>query len=149
LEYEKENKMNKEEIQERIEKLQEKLKQIEAKEQADKNKLKTLIIDGYEYETKTHHLGEMFKEIIIPKGWELWTYEDCIKLHNSKYKKELELEDCWFFIKQPFKSNKENDYIARFYASSGRADLYCNWDPDDHGAGLGVRFRRKVVGRTK
>ena len=105
--------------------------------------MKTLIIDGWEYTIEDEQKGKDFSEIEIPKEWELWTYEDCIKLHNS-HRKELNLEDCWFFIKQPFEFNKENDYVARFYASSGRAVLSCDGGPQVSYSALGVRFKRRA-----
>lgn len=103
----------------------------------------TLIIDGWEYETEDHDFDKELKDIQIPKGWELWTIQDCIKLHNS-HKKELNLEDCWFYIKQEFKLNVEKDYVAGFYANSDWANLNCGGVPSDTGSSLGVRFKRKV-----
>ena len=35
---------------------------------------------------------------------------------------------------------KDNNSVARFNASSGRADLSCDGNPEDHDAGLGVRY---------
>lgn len=104
---------------------------------------KTIEIEGWEYETETHDFDKKLPYIKIPKGWELWTYEDCIKLHNDKkLRKELNLDDCWFFIEQPFKVNKNN--VARFYADSDGASLDCLGYPRGSGSSLGVRFKRKV-----
>ena len=104
---------------------------------------KTIIIDGKEYETTTHDFNKKLSEIQILKGWQLWTYEDCIKLHNNlKYRKSLNLENCWFFIEPPYNFNKS--FVARFYASSSGADLVCSRDPDVSGSVLGVRFFRDV-----
>jgi len=137
--------MNIQQINEKIKKLNKQKAEILAKQEAEKNKVNTLIIDGFEYETKTHDFNKCLKDIIIPKGWRLWTMAECIKLHNNpNYRKILELEDCWFFIKQPFEFNKEKGSVARFDANSGVAYLNCSWSPDDHDAGLGVRFVRKV-----
>ena len=105
-------------------------------------KNKTIIIDGVEYDCETTQLGKTFNEIKIPKGKRLWTAEECIKLHNSKFKEKLNLDDCWFFIKQPFKFNSE--FVAGFYADSGRAVLSCNWDPSNPNASLGVRFAKDI-----
>lgn len=101
----------------------------------------TLIVDGYEYEVKEHSFDKTLDEIEIPEGWELWTHEDCIKLRNDeKLREKLNLQNCWFFIKQPFKQ----DYVARFNADSGRAYLYCDGDAEYRYGSLGVRFKRKV-----
>ena len=107
-------------------------------------KMKTLIIEGIEYETETHDFNKKLSEIKILRGWRLWTAEECIKLHNSKYKYELNLKDCWFFIEQPFNLNKKNNYVAGFVAYSYRADLDCYWNPGGSDSSLGVRFCRKV-----
>ena len=105
--------------------------------------MKTKIIDGWEYECETHDFNKILGEIKIPKGWQLWSIEDCVKLHNiPKYKIELNLQDCWFFIKQPF--NQYIHSVAGFNTSSDWAGLSCGWGPtirDDH---LGVRFKRRV-----
>jgi hypothetical protein len=135
----------KQQIESEIAKLQKSLKEIEAKEETEKNKVSTIEIDGWEYENKEHGFNETLSEIKILKGWELWTYEDCIKLHNNEnFRKALNLGDCWFFIEQPFSFNKEKGFVARFYADSDRADLYCNGGPTVTNSSLGVRFKRKV-----
>lgn len=103
---------------------------------------KTIIIDEVKYECETHDFNKKLSEIKIPKGWRLWTAEECIKLHNSEYKKKLNLIDCWFYIKQPFNINKE--YVARFGASSGWAYLYCIGVPSYSYRALGVRFARDL-----
>ena len=107
--------------------------------------MKRIKIGKYEYDTKTTQLGKSFNEIKIPKGAELWDYKDCIKLHNNKkHREQLNLEDCWFFIKQPFKLNKREGFIAWFIAGSDRADLFCGRIPQDSYSGLGVRFKRSL-----
>ena len=134
-------KQTKEQIQTEIAKLQDKLKQIEA----EANKQSTLIIKELkiEVETKIHDKDKCLKDITIPKGWRLLTSNEIIFLFNN-YEKELNLKDTWEFIEQPFKLNKEEGYVARFYAYSGRASFGCDWDPDNHFAGLGVRFCRDI-----
>ncbi len=107
--------------------------------------MKTIKINGYEYEAETHDFNKKLSDIKIPKGWELWTTEDCIKLHNNaKYRKELNLEDCWFYIKQPFIFNKKN-YNTRFITGSGGAGLNCYGNPQGSLPELGVRFKRKFL----
>jgi len=102
----------------------------------------TIKINNIEYETKTHDFNKTLSEIKIPKGWRLWTAEECIKLFNS-HEKELNLTDCWFFIKQPFKKYQK-EYVARFNANSDGANLYCYWDPSNRFDSLGVRFCREM-----
>lgn len=105
--------------------------------------MKTMKINNVEYECETHDFNKKFSEIKIPQGWRLWTAEECIKLHNSKYKKKLNLDNCWFFIKQPFNLNKKQ-YIARFDSGSGWASLGCYGSLVSSDASLGVRFCKKV-----
>ncbi len=52
-----------------------------------------------------------------------------------------------FFFKQPFPQNEERGYVARFYAGSDYADLYCDEDSSDSGSYLGVRFVRRTKGK--
>jgi hypothetical protein len=104
--------------------------------------MKTRIINGVEYETETHDFDKTLSKIKIPKGWRLWTAEECLGLFNS-HEKELNLSDCWFFIKQPFDKFK-NMYVARFGAFSVWADLLCVGGPTNSDASLGVRFCREV-----
>lgn len=104
--------------------------------------MKTIKIGKYRYETKEHDFGKCLKDIKIPKGWGLWTANDCIKLYNNKkYKKLLNLDDCWFFIKKPF---KDLNSVAGFYADSVGAFLYCYGNPEGSDSSLGVRFKRRV-----
>ena len=108
---------------------------------------KTLIIDGWEYDTEDTQKNVSFKNIVMRKGWELWTSRDCENLHNNKvYRKEFNLDNCWFWIKQPFKFNEEKGLAARFSADDDGADLRCDGDPADSYSALGVRFKRKVKG---
>mgnify|MGYP001577100897 CR=1 FL=1 len=133
--------MNKQRIQTEIAKLQEKLKLIEAEE----NKVPTLIIKELkiEVEKNIHDKDKCLKDIIIPKGWRLLKTSEIIFLFNN-YKEELNLADAWEFIKQPFKLNNQNGHVARFGAYSDRAGLDCSRNPDNHDAGLGVRFVRDI-----
>lgn len=107
--------------------------------------MKTKIIDGIEYECETHDFGKKLSEIKIPKGWRLWTIEECAKLHNNKkWREKLNLKDCWFFFEQPLKINDEGGYVAWFGADSGWADLDCGRYPSVTDSSLGVRFCRDV-----
>jgi len=112
-------------------------------------KNKTIIIDETEYEIETSQLRVAFEDLKIPKGWRLWTVEECIKLHNSKYKKKLGLDDCWFWIKQPFNKFK-GKFASGFFAGPDGAGFSCSWDPQYSGPWLGVRFCKDLKhGRKK
>ena len=95
-----------------------------------------------EVETEIHDKNKILSEIRIPKGWRLLTVNEIIWLHNSKYKKQLNLEDTWEFIKQPFKINK--DYVARFGAISVWAGLDCDRNSGIRDDSLGVRFCKDI-----
>ena len=103
--------------------------------------MKTKIIDGIEYEIETHDFGKRLSQIKIPKGWRLWKPSECWKFYEDKeLRKIMNLEDCWFFVFNP----TEDQFVARFDAYSGGADLYCGGNPADTGSSLGVRFCREV-----
>lgn len=126
------------EKQEQIDKLNRDIEELKK----DLDKVTTIIIDGYEYETKTHNFNKCLKDIVIPKGWELWTVSDFEKFSLKDWD-NLNLKDDWFFIKYPFAFNP-NNYVARFYAGSGRTVLNCYGGPTDSISSLGVRFKRKI-----
>lgn len=104
---------------------------------------KTLLINGIEYETETHDFNKELSNIPIPKGWRLWKASDFENFSLVDWDK-LNLKDSWFFIEYPFAFNP-NNYVARFYADSGRAFLGCGGNPSFTVAGLGVRFCRKKI----
>jgi hypothetical protein len=110
----------------------------------------TLTIGNVIFEKNTHDFDKCLKDIVIPKDWRLWTYQEAIENYNN-HKKELNLQGCWFFIEQPFKENKEKGYVARLCANSDEAYLHCNRDPSIHSGSLGVRFAKdiKKVKNTK
>jgi hypothetical protein len=104
--------------------------------------VKTIIINNTEYETETHDLGKELGKIKIPRGWQLWNYDDCLRFSYSRFKKELNLEDCWFFIEHPSKSKK---LIAWFCGDSYGFMLGCsNYSSLSDCATLGVRFKRRI-----
>jgi predicted nucleotide-binding protein (sugar kinase/HSP70/actin superfamily) len=127
-------------LKQQIEKLQSKLKLLEEKELEEKNKVDFIVVDGWAYETKDHDFNKKLSDIQISRGKKLWTYEDCIKLYNN-YKDKLNLNDCWFYIKQPL---NQQDTVAWFGANSGRAILDCVRLPAYSNSSLGVRFKWKV-----
>ena len=102
-------------------------------------------IRNTEYETETHNFDKNLSEITIPNGWRLWTAQECIEFYNDvELRKKLNLEDCWFFIKQPFIFNEEEKFVARFSANLYGADLDCERDPYYHTSRIGVRFARDI-----
>ena len=84
---------------------------------------------------------------------ELLTSEEVIWLANSKYAKQLKMDGSStkddFFIKQPFDLSRKNGYVARFYAGSGYAGLYCVENSTGSYSDLGVRFVRRTKGGKK
>ena len=106
------------------------------------NKMKTIIVDGCEFETTTHHLNKTLSEIEIPKGWRLLKPSEAMMLW------EIEHFVSWFFVEQTIKKNI-GKYVARFSADSDWAILNCCRDPTDRNAGLGVRFCRDIKKRVK
>ena len=106
--------------------------------------MKTIIIKklNIEVETRIHQKGKSFNKIKIPKGWRLLKMDEMTFLYNN-YAKELNLNNTWEFIEQPFDKLK-NKYASRFYACSGYANFYCGRDPLNSGSRLGVRFCRDL-----
>lgn len=96
---------------------------------------------GIEIETEVHDLGKSYNEIKdkIPKGWKICNGTDLIRLwQNKKYRDLLHLTDKveWCLL--------EDNSVARFFAYSSWASLYCVGSPDNSDAGRGVRFFRKT-----
>jgi len=84
---------------------------------------------------------------------ELLTHEEVVWLANSKYAKQLKMDGSSskddFFFKQPFNLSRKNGYVARFYADSDYADLFCYRYSSYSGSNLGVRFVRRTNGGKK
>ncbi|HDK42118.1 MAG TPA: hypothetical protein ENG87_01960 [Candidatus Pacearchaeota archaeon] len=109
---------------------------------------------GIEVQKDVNNKNKSWDELgLSEKEDQLLTSEQCIWLANSKYAKALKMDGSSsnddFFIKQPFDLNRKNGYVARFYAGSGCAGLYCDWDASDAGSDLGVRFVRKKISKSK
>jgi len=108
---------------------------------------------GIEVQRDVIQKNTTFKDIVIPKGWRLMTYIEVVELANSEYAKDLKMDGSSstddFFIEQPFKINKNNNFVAWFGAGSGGAFLICVRDPQDSYSGLGVRFVRDLKRKTK
>ena len=104
---------------------------------------------GISVEVEVHDKEKSWDELgLKDREKELLTTEQCIWLANSKYAKQLKMDGSSskddFFIQQPFDLNRKNGYVARFYAGSDYASLYCNYYSDDSCSTLGVRFARKI-----
>lgn len=143
--------MESKKIQKQIEKKEKELKELkeQLKEETDKTEWLYISELKIEVQTKIHHKGKTYaecekdlsKEELIP------TYEQIQWLRNSKYKDQLNLLDTWEFVQNPDNISKENGYVARFYAGSDYAVLYCYWDSDGSYSALGVRFVRKKISK--
>jgi len=137
------------EKQEQINKLNRDIEDVKKDLENQKNKVLTKIvklsIGTYEVETKIHHLGKTYAkcEKDCSKDWEIATYSILQELRNTQ-PNEFNLVDTWEFVQQPDLISKKNNFVARFYADSGRAVLYCNGDPSCSYSSLGVRFVRRI-----
>ena len=100
-------------------------------------------------EIEVHDKNKSFDELgLKDREKELLTSEQCIFLANSKYAKKLKMDGSStkddFFIQQPFKLNRKNGYVARFYAGSDYVDLDAIRGSSGSYSDLGVRFCKKL-----
>ena len=132
------NKTQKESIQEKIAKLQEELKQIEATE------LNTEWYEykkGWEISTKQQFNNKTYSKIKqLVKEENIATYELLQELRNKGL---TFLKEFWVFVPNPDKISLNNKYEARFDAYSDWAGLDCSRNLDFHSSGLGVFVVRK------
>lgn len=132
--------MNKLETQ--IKNKEKELEALKEKQEAEKNKVDFIVIDGWAYETKEHHFNNKLGDIKIPKGKELWLPSEVCKFYEDKEtKKKLNLSKCYFFVKQIRENTTD---VARFFANSDCVDLYCNVGSSYSLSVLGVRFKWRV-----
>jgi hypothetical protein len=129
---------------------------IELSKESDKTEWIYIPELKIEIQTKIHHKGKSYDELVKEFGKEyleknLPTYAQLQFLRNSnKYKETLGLIDTWEFVKQEDEISKKNNYIARFVAYSGYADLYCFRYSINSNSTLGVRFvRKKIIKKSK
>jgi len=115
-------------------------------------------IPGTDYEVTKNvlHKGKSYDKIMQLKKpeEELLTLKMIgIICENPDLLKELKMDSSStnddFFFKQPFPQNKERDYVARFYADSDCAYLYCDRDSSVAYSVLGVRFVRKKISKEE
>ena len=102
-------------------------------------------------QTKIHHKNKSYEECEkdLSEGESIPTYEQIQWLRNSKYKDQLNLDDSYEFVRNPDNISSKNGYVARFYANSGYASLYCYGDSSFSVSSLGVRFVRRTKGGKK
>lgn len=115
--------------------------------ETEKNKVDFIIIDGWAYETKEHDFNKRLGEIPIPEGKELWLPSETWRFYeDKKLREQLNLSDCWFFVKQVRENTTE---VARFCADSDGVYLDTGYNSGGSNSTLGVRFKWKVKGRVK
>ena len=133
-------------IKKQIEKKEKELKKLkeQLKKETDKTDWLSIPELKIEIQTKIHHKDKTYAECEkdLGKGESIPTYEQIQWLRNSKYRDQLNLEDTWEFVQNPDNISKENNYVARFYADSVFAYLYCGRGADVSVSTLGVRFCR-------
>lgn len=105
--------------------------------------MKTIIINGIEYELEQHDNGKELSKIKIPKGWRLLLPSEAMML----YERGLIDSSFWFFVQQTNKELGKTGYVAGFGADSDGAGLYCGWDPLGTNSDLGVLFAREKKSR--
>lgn len=136
-------------INNKIQILEEKKKQILAEEQKKKDKVTSikvkLSMGTYEIETKIHHLNETYAECEkdCPKGWEIATYPILQELRNTQ-PETFNLLDTWEFVQNPDKIRKDKGEVARFCAYSGNCSLGCGYYSYGCDSTLGVRYVRRL-----
>lgn len=141
-------------IQEKINKKKAELEILEKqlKEESDKSEYIYIKKLDIEIQTKIHHKGKSYDDLIKEFGKEyleehLPTYAQLQLLRNLAFKEnkyvELGLLDSWEFVKQEDEISRKNGYVARFFAYSDYAYLDCDGYSCSSDSDLGVRFVRK------
>lgn len=137
----------------KVEKKEKELKELQEQLKKETDKSEWLYIPELkiEIQTKIHHKNKIYADCKkdLSKDESIPTYEQIQWLRNSKYRDQLNLLDTWEFVQNPDKISKENGYVARFYADSGRVYLGTDCDSDDSLSTLGVRFLRKKFFKGK
>jgi len=155
--------MNITKIQQKLNKAKEDVEKYEKELESEKNKSNQssdgwISIDnikkGYEIQSKPHHfnctLANAMKD--LKNGEEVATYEVLQTCRNDEQLRiKLGLVDTWEFVyPNPDKISSDNGYVARFYADSDYANLYCGRVAVNSSSNLGVRFvRKKITKRNK
>jgi len=136
--------------QDKINETEKKLKQLkeQLKKESEKNYWINIPELKIEVQARIHHKNKTYTECEkdSSKGESIPTYEQIQWLRNSKYKDQLNLDDSYELVQNPDNISKENGYVARFYADSDCANLYCYWYSSYSVFNLGVRFVRRSKG---
>ncbi len=144
-------------IQQEINKTEEKLKELKKKLSEEQNKKDWVKIPELEIEIQKaiHHKNKSYDDLKAEFGEaylekHLPTYAQLQFLRNSdKYRELLGLGDSWEFVKQEDLISKKNGYVAWFYMNSGYAGLACGRNSGGSYSAPGVRFVRKILKGSK
>jgi hypothetical protein len=153
--------MTKKEIQKEIKETEEKLRNLKQQLAETENPTEWIQVPGTDYEVTKEvlHKGKSYDKLKAEFG-EDYLNENLLTLkqigeicEHPKLLKELKMDSSStkddFFFKQPFPQNLERGYVARFYADSDGAYLYCWASSDYSDSSLGVRFARKILKGNK
>ncbi len=143
--------------EQKVKETESKLKELKQKLQEEKSKNNWLDVSdvlgkGYEVEIEVHDKDNSWDDLGLTYGDErLLTYDQCIKLANSKHSDILKMDGSSskddFFIDQPFELNKKKGYVAGFCAGSDFAYLYCSGYSWYSYSIRGVRFVRRNLNK--
>ncbi len=121
------------------------------KEEQDKSEWIKIPELKIEIQSKIHHKGKSYDDLKEEFGEEyleehLLTYNQLKELKNLEHdeKYDLGLKKTYEFVKQEDLFMKDKGYVARFYANSDYAYLYCDGGSSYSYSYLGVRFVRKL-----
>lgn len=140
-------------IQTKIEKKEKEIEVLKQELENESNKSEWVKIPTTDYEVTINvlHKGKSYNEIMKLKksNEELLTLKLIgIIVEHPALIKMLKMDSSStnddFFFKQPFPQNEKRDRVARFYAGSDCAYLFCVGGSSYSGSGLGVRFVRKI-----
>ena len=117
------------------------------------NKMRTKIINGWEYERELHTEMNTFSKIKIPKGWKLITFGELMLLWND-YREDFNFgKDNRFneIVENPLKEKRKkypywNVWLAGLADGSGVCGYYRD---SSYLTVRGVRFKRKVKNENK
>ena len=95
---------------------------------------------GIEVDFEQNQNEKKFDEIIIPKGWRMLRLCELEEVMNYIVEHKLDIGS---YFEQPINQFKRK-YVARFWAISVGAGLYCYGDPGNSDSSLGVIFCRDI-----
>ena len=147
----KKKKMEKNKLQEEINKTEKKLKELKEKKRQESEKDIWLEIPekGIKITTKLQFTKKTYPEILkeVDEN-EIANYPLLQELRNEGFKSNWEkygfMKDTWAFVPNPDEVSKANGYVARFYANLDYADLDCSGYSDNSDSSLGVFLIKKI-----